>query len=375
MPTPVLTAALFERFESQGAALFARQAPQRHAQGVRRARREEVTPTRAERARRGVRRPRSLIWPGRVGVVALPRLLSRGPGVDGRQRVRSPQVVGERRSDRGDGRVGGGTRRPLTRPHARRRVARRPRRDRAASTPTRCGSGGPAGPAGWPSGRRPHAAGRRRRRDCRATWTSCAPATRPSPSARSAGRTGAPAAGPAPPRRSSRGAGRPGRVPPPWTSMVMPRWSRAIAAHSMCQPGRPWPRGVSHAGSSGRADCQTRQSSGSSLPGRAGSPPRSAKIASIVGVVQTGDRSEGGVVADTEVQVRVDRVDRTHRLQVLDVPRDGRDRLDGADVVLRRQHVQRCHVLAEQRRLALGDGPPVLAGLRPPARAAGRRCR
>ena len=32
-------------------------------------------------------------------------------------------------------------------------------------------------------------------------------------------------------------------MPPPWTSNAMPRWSSAIAVHSMCHPGRPWPNG------------------------------------------------------------------------------------------------------------------------------------
>ena len=49
----------------------------------------------------------------------------------------------------------------------------------------------------------------------------------------------------------------------------------------MCQPGRPGPNGLSHAGSSGRSPRQTTQSSGSFLPSRSGSPPRSGKIRSI----------------------------------------------------------------------------------------------
>ena len=55
-----------------------------------------------------------------------------------------------------------------------------------------------------------------------------------------------------------------------------------MAVHSMCQPGRPRPSEVSQAGSSGRSLCQSRQSSGSFLPGRSGSPPRSAKIVRMV---------------------------------------------------------------------------------------------
>lgn len=34
-------------------------------------------------------------------------------------------------------------------------------------------------------------------------------------------------------------------IPPAWTSSVSPRNFRAIALHSMCHPGRPFPSGVS----------------------------------------------------------------------------------------------------------------------------------
>ncbi len=54
-----------------------------------------------------------------------------------------------------------------------------------------------------------------------------------------------------------------------------------IAAHSTCQPGRPWPNRDAQAGSFGRAPSQTSASSGSFLPGRPGSPPRSADNSSI----------------------------------------------------------------------------------------------
>ena len=56
----------------------------------------------------------------------------------------------------------------------------------------------------------------------------------------------------------------------------------AIAAHSTCQPGRPGPNEEAQDGSPGRAASQTRASSGSFFPGRAGSPPRSAKSTAIV---------------------------------------------------------------------------------------------
>ena len=46
--------------------------------------------------------------------------------------------------------------------------------------------------------------------------------------------------------------------------------------------------------------------------------------------------------------------------QRLDVGDDPRDRLDRADVVLRREHPQRRHVLAEERGLAHAEHDPVL---------------
>ncbi len=72
-------------------------------------------------------------------------------------------------------------------------------------------------------------------------------------------------------------------LPPPWTSNGTPRYSMAMAAHSTCQPGRPGPNGLSHDGSPGRAFSHTSGSSGSFLPGRSGSPPRSANRSRIAG--------------------------------------------------------------------------------------------
>ena len=77
--------------------------------------------------------------------------------------------------------------------------------------------------------------------------------------------------------RSSRGAGRSGRCRRPGRRTGIPRWSRAIAVHSMCHPGRPGPStGWSHEGSPGRAARHSNGSSASRLPARSGSPPRSA---------------------------------------------------------------------------------------------------
>ncbi len=72
--------------------------------------------------------------------------------------------------------------------------------------------------------------------------------------------------------------------PPACTSNARPRYLVAIAAHSTCQPGRPWPNLESQDGSPGRLASQTTASSGSFLPGRPGSPPRSADSLIIVSV-------------------------------------------------------------------------------------------
>ena len=41
-----------------------------------------------------------------------------------------------------------------------------------------------------------------------------------------------------------------------------------MAEHSMCQPGRPWPHGLSHAGSPGLAAFPQREVAGVALAGR-----------------------------------------------------------------------------------------------------------
>lgn len=64
--------------------------------------------------------------------------------------------------------------------------------------------------------------------------------------------------------------------PPPWMSKPMPRWSRAMATHSMCQPAAAPSEPPSQLGSPGRAAIHSIGSSGFFLPGRSGSPPRSA---------------------------------------------------------------------------------------------------
>ena len=55
--------------------------------------------------------------------------------------------------------------------------------------------------------------------------------------------------------------------PPPWTSKSSPSCTRAMAEHSMCQPGRLRPQGESQAVSSpGLLPFQSAKSSGERLP-------------------------------------------------------------------------------------------------------------
>ena len=48
-------------------------------------------------------------------------------------------------------------------------------------------------------------------------------------------------------------------------SIVVPRYFEDMALHSMCQPGRPFPHGLSQAGSPGFCAFQSAKSSGSLL--------------------------------------------------------------------------------------------------------------
>lgn len=80
-----------------------------------------------------------------------------------------------------------------------------------------------------------------------------------------------------------------------------------------------------------------------------------------LGVV-AGDLTEVRVGLDGEVDIAFEFVGRAHVAQSLDQGDDLRDGLHGADVVLRRQHPKRRHVLAEQRGFALGERRPVHPG-------------
>src|SRR4051794_38537273 len=54
--------------------------------------------------------------------------------------------------------------------------------------------------------------------------------------------------------------------PPPWMSNASPRYVRAIAEHSICQPGRPGPHGEDQNGSPGFAAFHMVKSAESRLP-------------------------------------------------------------------------------------------------------------
>ena len=156
-----------------------------------------------------------------------------GAPVEPRQRARRVQVVVEARPAPRPG-PGRRRRRPA---EARQRTRRSAAVTRSPSRPlpVRRGSGGRAGPAGWPPAPTP-SGGRPRRPGCRGTWTSwCRPSpTRPTWSqCRTNGW----------PVTASDWAvshswwGKTRSRPPPWRSMVSPSSRRASAEHSMCQPG------------------------------------------------------------------------------------------------------------------------------------------
>ena len=54
-------------------------------------------------------------------------------------------------------------------------------------------------------------------------------------------------------------------IPPPWMSKWSPKSATDIAEHSMCQPGRPRPQGLSQPGSSGGLGFHSTKSPASRL--------------------------------------------------------------------------------------------------------------
>ncbi len=148
-------------------------------------------------------------------------------------------------------------------------------------TPSRSGSGGPAGPGAAPPAPTP-SGGRRRRPDCPGTWTSwCRPA-RPGPRGASAGRTAVRSPTRTGPSRT-RGGGTPGRAHRRGRRWSPPAPAAPGPSTRCASPGRPGPHRDSHEGSSGSDGCQSTKSSGCRLFGSSGFPPCSAAMASMVG--------------------------------------------------------------------------------------------
>ena len=140
--------------------------------------------------------------------------------------------------------------------------------------------------------------------------------------------------------------------------------SSAIVAHSMCQPGRPAvPRGPGQDGSPGPLAAPEHRVQRLPLAGAVGVSPALGEEPQHRRLVVAGLLAEAGRLRDVVVDVAgavVQDVGQALVEQVLDVGDDPRDRLDRADEVLGRQHAQRRHVLAEQRRLAHAEDDPVL---------------
>ena len=136
---------------------------------------------------------------------------------------------------------------------------------RRSASPSRRGSGGPAGPAAPRPGPIP-CRGRRRRPGCRATWTSWCRRGRPGPTWNHSRTKGCPVTD-SDWAASHSWCGNTRSRPPPWMSIVSPSSRSASAEHSMCQPGRPGPQRDSHAGSSGSDGCHSTKSSGLALVG------------------------------------------------------------------------------------------------------------
>ena len=165
--------------------------------------------------------------------------------------------------------------------------------------------------------------------------------------------------------------------PPPWMSKSLPEVvvrdrgaldvpARPAAARTGC-PTRARP---------GARSSQSRQSSGSRLPGRSGSPPRSAKISSISLAVEPRHLAEARVGRAPRSRGRR----RRRRPRPCSCSRSISATTRSIDSTAPRYSSggmtdKRLHVVAEQLGLALGQLAPVLAAWRWPARAAGRRRR
>ncbi len=204
------------------------------------------------------------------------------PVVDGGERCRRVQVIRQVLADVPQHRRRPADRRRPSRHGASAAGAPTPPEAGTVTSPCRSGSGPPAAQAAPPRPARRRREGPRRTRGCPWTSTSSRRPGRACRRGRTNVRTASSPSRHGPPRPTSRGAGTPGPSRRPGRRRPLPRCSSAIAAHSTCHPGRPRPVGPSQAGSPGRSRCQSRQSSGSFLPGRSGSPPRSANSSIIV---------------------------------------------------------------------------------------------
>src|SRR5699024_3107382 len=217
------------------------------------------------------RRRDGLAGPG-VGLVAGQGRV--GPGIDDGQSARCVEVVRQAGTQVGDSGGGVGSGSPVDRPPP-----------VPGSRPRLLAQGPAAGSCRMTDGSAPCAWRSRARTRLPSDWLSLTPsrpimaawrwkrANRPAPAAASAWAAENSWCGDARSR------------PPPWMSKSMPSRLRAVAEHSMCQPGRPAPHGDGHEGAPGRWTRQSSASRGCSLPARSGSPPRSANASAISAAV------------------------------------------------------------------------------------------
>ena len=251
---------------------------------------------------------------GGVGVVAVDGERGASPGVDGGERCGRVQVVGQGCPDWATtGASAFERRRRAGPPRARRRAARWPAVRQASVqdpvVPVVLAEQGQAGP---PSGRRRPPAASRRARGCPATSTSSPRRGRPCRRARRARANGWSVA-----TRASwphiSWCGKTRSEPPPWTSKSVPSRSSAIAVHSMCQPGRPRPTAGPRPARPRAAAARPDSRAASCLPGRSGSPPRSAKVASASASARCDSEPNVRVGGVGEVEVGILRSRRPRR--------------------------------------------------------------
>ena len=146
-------------------------------------------------------------------------------------------------------------------------------------------------------------------------------------------------------------------------SSVLPIRLSAIAAHSMCHPGRPGPNGEGQLGSPGalRAPQQCVELIGLARPVRVAAAfgeQREHGVAVVAGFVAELTGGVGAEVHVGELGV-VDRVGRPGRQHLLDELDDLGYRLSRRHVFARRQDPQRGHVVAVQRNLTSRQVAPV----------------